>query len=160
MTPNTVNRLAIASSILAALLLCALATSRHCETAPATPVAAVAMEAPPPPPAVVAPSVVTEQDIEVVVDVSADDELNKVRQAARDLVKAANPSLKQDGVFTLAIRPGNLYIAGVDTSEGNKKRTVDVLVRRYVRKSGGVYWRAESLGPEQAAEYARMSPEY
>ena len=106
MTPNTVNRLAIASSIVAALLLCALATGRHCETAPATP---VALEAPmpPPPSAVTPPSEVAEQDFEVADDVSADDELNKVRQAARDLVKAANPSLKQDGVFTLAIRPGN-----------------------------------------------------
>jgi hypothetical protein len=149
MTPNLANRLAIALSVTAALLLCAFATGRQCsvsEPAPAAPYAVTAE--------VTVPATET---VTIPTEVNADDDLNKVRQAARDLVKSAFPNVKQDGVFTLTLRHGDLYIAGVDTAEGNKKRTVDVLVRRYVRKNGAAYYRAESLTPEQAARYAEMA---
>jgi low affinity Fe/Cu permease len=151
MNPNAANRLAIATSVAAVLLLCAFATGKNCSTpAPLSERLAVSAEI----------TVPENQDANVVathMEVSLDDELNKVRQAARDLVKSALPNLKQDGVFTLAIRYGDLYIAGVDTADGNKKRTIDVLVRRYVRKNGATYYRAESLTPEQAAKYAEMA---
>jgi|GEM_PF-6748031 hypothetical protein len=86
-----------------------------------------------------------------------EDELNKVRQAARDLVKALQPDGKQDGVFLLALRPANLYIAGVDVQVDSKHKTVDVLVRRYTKKYGGSYWRAESLTGEEAKQLIRFA---
>lgn len=80
-----------------------------------------------------------------------DDTLPKVRQAARDFLQENKPSAKAEGVFTLALRPGNLYIAGVDASDGGQRRTVDLLVRLYTKRNGGQYWRAESLGADRAA---------
>jgi hypothetical protein len=79
------------------------------------------------------------------------DALPKVRQAARDFISETRPSAKAEGVFTLALRGGNLYIAGVDATDGGVRRTVDLLVRLYTKKSGGQYWRAESLGADRAA---------
>jgi len=80
-----------------------------------------------------------------------DDALPRVRQAARDFIQDNKPGVKSEGVFTFTLRPGNLYIAGVDTTEGSQHRTIDLLVRLYVKKNGGQYWRAESLGPDRAA---------
>jgi hypothetical protein len=185
MNPNAANRLAIATSVAAVLLLCAFATGRNCSTkaeeaSPATdyswvrsggPTGEVLCEGYGGPPAdsdslsrrlavSAEVSVPESQSANVVAtysEASPEDELNKVRQAARDLVKSALPNLKQDGVFTLTLRHGDLYIAGVDTADGNKKRTIDVLVRRYVRKNGAPYYRAESLTPEQAAKYTEMA---
>lgn len=81
------------------------------------------------------------------------DDLPKVRQAARDLVRAVHPSAKTDGVFVLSFgRGGTLYLAGVDTQINGRRRVIDVLVRLFVRKTGGSYWRAEPLSPDEAAK--------
>jgi hypothetical protein len=86
-------------------------------------------------------------------EVSADDSsLAKVRQAARDYIQENKPGAKVEGVFTLSYgRDTGLFIAGADTTIDGKRRTIDLLVRLYTRKSGGTYWRAESLGPDRSA---------
>lgn len=87
-----------------------------------------------------------------------DDDATKVRKATFEWVKAKYPDAKIEGVFMLAFAKGNLYLAGADTQFGEgKRRTVDVLVRRYTKKSGGQYFRAEGLEPEQAAKYRQKA---
>lgn len=157
MNPNAANRLAIATSVAAVLLLCALATGRNCSSPRYAETMTAADVSPSENQAVNLTVCDAPLPSEIAADATSDDDLNKVRQAARDLVKSALPNLKQDGVFTLTLRHGDLYIAGVDTADGNKKRTIDVLVRRYVRKNGAPYYRAESLTPEQAAKYTEMA---
>lgn len=153
MTRNSANRLAITSAIAAVLLLCAYATgtSRNggCPSSAVEATAVTVNEATVTCPAAEA---VAETD-----DVSVFEENdNKVRQAARDLIREKYPNSKVEGVFTLAFRVDNLYIAGADTtfSDGSR-RTVDLLVRQYTKRTGGTYWRAESLGPDRAAEYVK-----
>lgn len=83
----------------------------------------------------------------------ADEDAAKARKAAIEWVKVKYPDAKVEGVFLLAFGKGNLYLAGADTQFGaDKRRTVDVLVRRYTKRSGGQYFRAEGLEPEQAAQ--------
>jgi hypothetical protein len=86
-------------------------------------------------------------------EVSADDSpLPKVRQAARDYIQENKPGAKVEGIFTLSYgRDTGLFIAGADTTVDGRRRTIDLLVRLYTRKSGGTYWRAESLGPDRTA---------
>ncbi|MBC8103516.1 MAG: hypothetical protein H7Z41_13135 [Cytophagales bacterium] len=78
--------------------------------------------------------------------------LAKVRQAAREFIAESKPGAKVDGVFTLSIsRESGLFIAGADATVDGNRRTIDLLVRKYARRNGGIYWRAESLGPDRAA---------
>src|SRR5688572_32596045 len=78
----------------------------------------------------------------------------EVRQAVKDLVRDAYPGSRLEGVFTLPFY-SNLYLAGADISMGPQRRTVDLLVRKYVRDNGTEYWRAELYGPGSAALLAR-----
>jgi hypothetical protein len=86
-------------------------------------------------------------------DMSADESpLPKVRQAVRDFIQEKKPGAKVEGVFTLSYgRDSGFFIGGADTTIDGQRRTIDLLVRLYTRKSGGTYWRAESLGPDRAA---------
>jgi hypothetical protein len=86
-------------------------------------------------------------------EVSADDSsVPKIRQAARDYIQEKKPGAKVEGVFTLVLgRDKSLAIAGADTTIEGKRRTIDLLVRLYTRKSGGTYWRAEPMGQQRAA---------
>jgi hypothetical protein len=89
------------------------------------------------------------QSAEVANDESP---LPKVRQAARDFIQETKPGAKIDGIFTLSFgRDSGLFIAGADTTVDGQRRTIDMLVRLYTRKSGGTYYRAESIGPDRAA---------
>lgn len=158
MNPNVANRLVIAGAIAAALTTFAWVrnTERSREVVPPPPAPVVTVPVAPVP--VEETVTVTEPTAEEVAVADApevsdkDEELNKIRQSARDFVKATYPDAKFDGVFLLTLRASNLYLAGVDTQFGDgKRKTVDLLVRRYVKKLGGYYWRAESLDGGQAA---------
>lgn len=173
MNPNAVNRVAIAATVSAAVLAVAVVAGgrRYQQTSISAPIPAVAMDEQ----RVAADMARAEAemarteaeaqrvsiDAERTAEIQAEatdtedeaveandreDELNKIRQAAKDYVKNALPDTKPDGVFLLPLHPESLFIAGVDTqlSDG-KRRTIDLLVRRYVRKIGNTYWRAESL---------------
>jgi hypothetical protein len=88
---------------------------------------------------------------EAVEVMDREDDLNKVRQAAKDYIKSKYPDSKADGIFLLPLYQDSLFIAGVDTQFSNGVRgTVDLLVRRYVRKANNGYWRAESLDGGQS----------
>jgi len=168
MNRNTANRIAITSAIAAVLLLCAYATGEHRQSiamppecvsaaqpviATDVPPTATSVDEPQAEPA--EPSVATAESAdsdEADAAASAEEEA-KVRDTARDFVKKAYPHSKSDGVFLLGFCAGDLYLAGVDTTVGEQRKTVDLLVRRYVRKNGGSYWRAESLTPEQSEKY-------
>lgn len=82
-----------------------------------------------------------------------EDDLNKVRQAARDLMRDKYPGRRVEGVFTLPLaRSNGFYLAGADAMVDKEQRsTYYMLVSLYVRKNGSSYWRAESLGEEAAA---------
>lgn len=142
MTPNTTFRLALTTTILSVLIFCAYVTRTHAPTQMPVPVP-------------MAPSAVTTQNN--TLDTDAD---NKARQAARDFVKENYPNSKSDGVFLLAFRTDNLYLAGVDTatssSTGTLRQTVDLLVRQYVRKNGNTYWRAENIGHDEAVRLRNL----
>ena len=82
---------------------------------------------------------------------SNDDDAAKVRRATVEWVKEHRPDAKVDGVFMLAFAKGNLYFAGADCKfDGDRHETLDVLVRRYTRRGGSQYFRAEGLGKEEA----------
>lgn len=156
MSPAAANRLAITSTIAAVLLLGAYATERgigHSTYPSINAVTAVETTAP-----ATSEEVPSEQTGTTAPDdesdVSASDTENKVRQAVRDLVKEKYSGSRVEGVFTLAFRVDNLYLAGADTvlSDGSRC-TIDFLVRQYTKRSGGTYWRAESIGAEEAAAY-------
>lgn len=167
MNPNVLNRVAIAAAVASASVF-AIATasgSRRCQTvvppharaiesalneeraavemasdqAEADRAATEAQRA-----AEMAEAAAEEAEYGEVTD--REEELNKIRQAAKDYVKNRIPDAKADGVFLLPLYPESLFIAGVDTqlSDG-KRKTIDLLVRRYVRKGTSSYWRAESL---------------
>ena len=136
----------------------AVRTGGQCGSAAMTPPTPVAMETQ----AVDAPSGGGVSGEMVYAEEAEGDDLKKVRQAARDLVQAEFPGSKTDGVFTLTLARGNeLFVAGVDTKLSDGKRvTVDLLVRKYVRKNGGAYWKAERIGrageaQELIARYVR-----
>ncbi|GEM_PF-3393495 len=106
---------------------------------------------------------VTEQAVApvAVAEEAESSELKKVRQAAIDCVRETLPGSKTDGVFTHSLTCRGeeaVYVAGVDTrlSDGSRV-TVDLLVRKYVRKNGASYWRAERLG-RSAAEMILRDP--
>ncbi|GAB4463319.1 MAG: hypothetical protein OHK0029_31780 [Armatimonadaceae bacterium] len=87
------------------------------------------------------------------------EEAEKIRRAALDFVRENFPGSKTDGVFLLPLRPANFFIAGVDTrlADGDR-RTIDLIVRRYSKRVGGDYWRAEALDGGQAHLLQQMSP--
>jgi hypothetical protein len=156
------RQIALVSAIAGALLMCGTFKARHREAMIAppasfavidTPAAAEVPPAPPlPPPPVVSPNTIL-----------ADDADAAVRKAATEWIKAKFPSSKVEGVFTLPLGRGNLYIAGADTSAGESRRTIDLLVRLYTRRNGSQYWRAESLSGDEAANlmaHVRMRPAY
>ncbi len=157
MNRNTSVRLTIASSVAAVLLLIGVAgeqsnhySNRRAALADVVEVSTVSECAFPP---------LTESEQTVSQEaVAEDDDATKVRRATTEWVKAKYPEAKIEGVFMLAFAKGNLYLAGADTQFGEgKRRTVDVLVRRYTKKSGGQYFRAEGLEPEQAAKFRQKA---
>lgn len=87
----------------------------------------------------------------------SDEVVVKVRQAARDYVKEVYPHARVEGIYTSGYWYGNLYLAGVDMVNGADRRTLDLLVRRYVRENGSEYWRAEGYG-DSAAMRSLMPP--
>jgi hypothetical protein len=90
------------------------------------------------------------------VEVSNED-LGKVRRAVSDLVKEKFAGAKVEGVFALPFRTGSLYFAGADTTfEGSGRRTVDMLVRQYTKRTGGTYWRGELLSETEAEAYRKQ----
>ncbi|MDX1934839.1 MAG: hypothetical protein SFU56_19750 [Capsulimonadales bacterium] len=147
MIPNRMSQIAVTTAIATTLLLFAYSTGNRSRCAV------------PPAPPVVTPMITAPADAETVADADAPiatDVENKVRQAARDFIKEQYPRSRAEGVFLLAFRAGNLYLAGVDmTSPSDSGRslraTQDLLVRLYVRKNGGTYWRAEQIGSAEAA---------
>ena len=147
MSRNAAVRLSIASSVAAILMFLGLATQWAHQDAP---------------------RLATNAEMQAAVDASAlsaipverispdaeaeDDDTTKVRRATIEWVKTKYPDAKVEGVFMLAFGKGNLYLTGADTQfGGDKRRTVDLLVRRYSKRGGGQYFRAEGLEPEQAA---------
>ena len=84
---------------------------------------------------------------------ASDDPDAQVRKAATDLIKQTHPNSKVEGVFTLSFARGNLYIAGADTTTGEARRTIDMLVRLYTRRNGTTYWRAEQLSADEASKW-------
>lgn len=176
MNPNAINRVAVVAVVSAVVLSVAVASGRRChQTIPATQVVAeVAVpaesvdvaraEADAARAEVEAEQAAVESERAQMQDEAAleaakdnesqdsEEELAKIRQAAKDYVKGHHPDSKADGVFLLPLYRESLYIAGVDTQFSNNVRgTVDLLVRRYVRKGTNSYWRAESLDGGQAA---------
>lgn len=92
------------------------------------------------------------------LEMSPQDALPKIRKAVRDHIRERYPNSRVEGVFTLSLGRGNtLYLAGADTIAGQdrKRHTIDVLVRLYARRNGSGYWRAESLGRDEAAALLR-----
>jgi hypothetical protein len=145
--PITTN-IAVAFAFAAVVLSAYVAGERR----PQAPAAVVASEAIPV--ATLEEAVAVQSAREVTAE---EDELNKVRQAARDLIREKLPNAKIEGVFTLSFVQGGLYIAGADTiTDKDSRRTYDMLVRLYTRRNGSTYWRAESLGPDQAATYLKQ----
>lgn len=144
---------AVSVGVLLLLLSGGYQQRRHAVMAP-PPMRAVRAVAPAPDaaPSIADPNI-TEESVSTEsnsVDPSADDPLPKVRKAARDQVAAAYPAAKVEGVWTLPLARG-LYLAGVDASfkDTNRRATLDLLVRLYVRRTGSAYWRAEGLGANE-----------
>ncbi len=73
------------------------------------------------------------------------DETARIRRAIRDFIAEKYPSSEVEGVWMLNPR-GNYCFAGADTVINSRHRTIDVLVRQFVREDGSEYWRGE--GPE------------
>jgi len=72
----------------------------------------------------------------------------QVRQAAVDYVKAAMPDWKVLGISSFPYS-GTLYIVGLDLQFGEKRQTVNLLVRFFVRPDGKTsYWKADPLSPQ------------
>lgn len=74
----------------------------------------------------------------------AENEVPKIRQAVRDFMKEAAPGATVEGVWVLQLHPTYCF-AGADARMGGRRRTVDLLVRRYGKENGSEYWLAESL---------------
>lgn len=148
------HRAALAASFTAVVLAAYAAGAHHTPTPPPVAIAASPTEVssadyiP-----VVAPPLAVQNDIMPAV-AKENEELPKVRQAVRDLIKEKHPNSRVEGVSTLPLGRSGLYLAGADTllsGDRESRRIVDTLVRLYVRRNGSTYWRAESLGPEQAS---------
>jgi hypothetical protein len=74
----------------------------------------------------------------------------QVRQAAVDYVRAAMPDWKVLGI-SLFPYSGTLYIVGIDLQFGEKRQTVNILVRFFLRPDGKTsYWKADPLSPQLA----------
>jgi len=148
--PIVGRRIAVISSVVAALLAAGYAASEHQHER------ALEQQISTPAPADLS-TVTTEIErdatpAEMVASdavISADEE-SKVRQAARDFVQEKRPNAKLDGVFSVSIT-GNWYLAGVDAVEDGKHNNYFLYVFQYVRKNGGQYWRAMGLSEERAA---------
>lgn len=134
-------------------------------SAPQVPPAALILSSSPAP-SLAPPAVAQEEEatpVDVMTqDLSRDDALPKVRKAVQDFVRERYPNSRVEGVFTLSLgRDHTLYMAGADTvfhakqdseqRQQQQRRTIDVLVRLYTRRNGSGYWRAESLGRDEAA---------
>jgi hypothetical protein len=85
-----------------------------------------------------------------------ENELPRIREAVRELVKETYPNSAVEGVWTLMFID-NYCIAGADTKMGAQRWTVDMLVRLYVRENGSRYWRAEALEGGCAAFLSRSA---
>lgn len=73
----------------------------------------------------------------------------KVRQAATDYVKSRMPDWKVLGISSFAYT-GSLYVVGIDVSSGDKRQTVNAVVRLFVQQDGATYWKADPLSQELA----------
>lgn len=82
------------------------------------------------------------------------DPQRKIGQAVRDFVKETYPGSRVEGVWALSFTR-NYCLAGADMTTGSQRRTVDLLVRLYVRQNGSKYWRAESLDRELVNLWSR-----
>lgn len=72
---------------------------------------------------------------------------SQVRQAAVGYVKTAMPDWKVLGISSFPYS-GTLYIVGIDLQFGEKRQTVNVLVRFFVRPDGKTsHWKADPLSP-------------
>ena len=145
MNRNAAARLSIASSVALVLLFLGgaaqIARQRSADAPPPQMVSGEAIAA--------APNQDGQQDGQYD-EQNADDDAAKVRRATTDWVKESRPNVRIDGVFMIAFAKGNLYLAGADCIDNDKHETVDVLVRRYTRRNGGQYYRAEGVSNEQA----------
>ncbi len=130
---------------LAPVLLAALAVG-GCHRAARAP----QLESLPPP---VAQPAITQPDDGALAD---KDPLRKARQAVRDFVKETSPGSRVEGVWALPFTR-NYCLAGADTTTGSQRRTVDLIVRLYVRENGSQYWRAESLDRGLVSLWSRSS---
>lgn len=74
---------------------------------------------------------------------------NKVRQAATDYVKNRMPDWKVLGISSFAYS-GSLYVVGVEISFGDKRQTVNAIVRLFVQHDGATYWKADPLSQDLA----------
>jgi hypothetical protein len=75
--------------------------------------------------------------------------LPRITKAVREMVKERHPDSKVDGVWVLIIRE-NYVIAGADTTIDGRRRTINLLVRLYIRENGSDYWKAEGFGGDMA----------
>lgn len=91
-------------------------------------------------------------DTEWETELMGDQEENRpaVRQAAADFVQKRIPECKILGIASLPYS-GTTYVAGVDVNSGEKRYTVNLIVRMFVQQGEPkIYWRAEPLSPELA----------
>ena len=141
LNPVIRRRVALISSLSAALIATGYATAEHNRAAAEEREAREAQTV-----------CQTEAATPAIAAISEETPLPKIRQAARDFILEKNPGAKIEGIFTILLgRDNSLAIAGADTTVDGQRRTIDLLVRLYTRKGGGTYWRAEGLGPERAA---------
>lgn len=94
----------------------------------------------------------TRADTEWWTDLIGDQEENRpaVRQAAAEFVQKAIPGCKVLGIASLPYS-GTTYVVGVDVNSGDKRYTVNLIVRMFVQPGEPkTYWRAEPLSPELA----------
>jgi predicted Zn-dependent protease len=71
----------------------------------------------------------------------------EVRKAVVEYVKSNLSNQKIEGVSLLSYT-GNLYIASVDLSEKEKRQTISLIVRMYVKENGETYWKADKLSED------------
>ena len=115
-----------------------------------------AADAPPHPESVPPPVVVTADPVPVDLAAADKDPQRSIGRAVREFVKETYPGSRVEGVWALPFTR-NYCLAGADMTTGSQRRTVDLLVRQYVRENGSKYWRAESLDRGLADLWSRSA---
>jgi predicted Zn-dependent protease len=108
---------------------------------------AVVKPSPKPSPSPPTPSQVSAEEEKELQEEEDSNNRLEAREAVAEYVKSNLPKHKIKGVSLLSYT-GNLYIANVDLSEGEKHQTVSLIVRMYIKENGETYWKADKLSED------------